>query len=209
MAGVKGGNTSNICNYLLSVVQEEVDQGRPPDVVVILTGSNDLKRIIKTDGEHGHHASIRGFRSNLMGLVQDICNISPKTCVIFPSLPTYRLNTNSILNLFPLNVFLDGLLGLWDSQKKHIAKECPGVMQVDLSPHMVAQWYKEMLESGVEEPTLIAADGIHPNARCYAKWGQYCGDAIANAVLNQQTAAVSSVKRSTQPKPALAFAFSE
>ena len=159
-AGVDGGDTNQIRRFLLPVIQEEVDKGMSPDVVCVLTGSNDLKHIIQTDSETGGRASVRGFRANLMTLVQEIHAISPNTRVVFPALPTYRLDTNSILNIFPLSIFLDGMIGFWDAQKMHVANKCSGVMHVDLKFKDVCNWYAEESGYGEEEPSLLAADGI-------------------------------------------------
>ena len=179
-AGVDGGDTVQIERFLLPVIQEEVNKGTPPDVVVVLTGSNDLKHIIQSNSETGGRASIRGFRANLIHLVQEIHSISPRTRVVFPALPTYRLDTNSILNIFPLSIFLDGLIGFWDAQKMHVADKCAGVMHIELKFKDVYNWYKEEAGYGEEEPTLLSADGIHPNAKCYSKWGSFVGNAIAD-----------------------------
>jgi len=166
-AGVDGGDTLAIQKHLLPIVQEEVDNGNAPDVVVVLTGSNDLKRILSPQDR----ASVRGFLSNLMELSMKIRAISPKTKVVFPALPTYRLDQYSILNVFPLSLFLDGIIGLWDSQKIQAAKQSDGVVYVDLTASQVRSWYhKVRLDHGGKQPTLIAADGIHPNAQCYAIW---------------------------------------
>lgn len=189
-AGVDGGDTNHIRHYLLPVIQEEVDKGRPPDVVVILTGSNDLKHIIQTDEETGGRASVRGFRANLMRLANEIHEISPHSRVVLPALPTYRLDNNSILNIFPLSLFLDGLIGFWDAQKKHVADRCPGVMHVDLKLQDVFGWYKEECygdRCDKAEPTLLAADGIHPNAKCYSKWGKFVANAIVDRVVDSES----------------------
>eukprot|EP00977_Amphora_coffeiformis_P029592 scaffold41745_cov176-Amphora_coffeaeformis.AAC.6 len=196
-AGVDGGDTNQIRQFLLPVIQEEVDKGIPPDVVVVLTGSNDLKHIIQTDSETGGRASIRGFRANLMTIVQEIHAISPQTRVVFPALPTYRLDANSVLNIFPLSLFLDGLISFWDAQKIHVANQCPGVMHVDLKLKDVYKWYAEESGHGSEEPTLLSADGIHPNAKCYSKWGSFVGNAIADKIIETQ-----HMGQTPQPRPA-------
>ena len=178
-AGVDGGATQDIAEHLMSVVQDEVDQRLPPDLVVVLTGSNDLKDILNGA------ASVKGFRSNLMKLTKDIRAISPKTKVVFPALPTYRMDTKSVLNIFPLSVCLDSIMGLWDAQKMAVTDQCPGVMHVDLTVADVNSWYQP--EDGIQdgEPiSLIAADGIHPNARCYSKWGAFVGNNLADQILN-------------------------
>ena len=176
-AGVDGGSTEDIAEHLLGVVQDEVNKGTPPAMVVVLSGSNDLKHIINIGGDRS--ASVKGFRSNLMQLAQQIQTISPDTKVVYPSLPTYRLDHNSILNIFPLSVFLDSIIGFWDAQKKTVAEQCPGVIHVGLKVSDVNSWYKT--EDG-EEVSLIAADGIHPNARCYEQWGSFVANSLADKI---------------------------
>jgi len=172
-AGVDGGDTNEIGEYLLDVVRDELAKGQAPDVVVVLTGSNDLKQILKGS------ASVRGFRSSLTKLANDIRAISPKTKVVFPSLPTFRLDRGSILNIFPLTIFLDGIIGFWDAQKRAVADKCPGVLHVDLTAAEVNQWYKEDRQ-GPDNVSLISADGIHPNGRCYAKWATLVGNKLVD-----------------------------
>ncbi|CAB9499626.1 expressed unknown protein [Seminavis robusta] len=183
-AGVDGGSTLDIAEHLLEVVQDEVDQDKAPDLVVVLTGSNDLKHLL--DGS----ASVKGFRSNLMDLAKQIQTISPKTRVVFPALPTYRMDQKSILNVFPLSVFLDSFMGVWDAQKMTVADQCPGVMHVDLTVKDVNSWYQK--EEGEEPVSLIAADGIHPNARCYAKWGAFVGNSLADQISNESVSEPSN-----------------
>jgi len=205
-AGVDGGNTDEIGEYLLDVVQEEVDNGKIPDVVVVLTGSNDLKHIL------GGSATVRGFRSSLMKLANDIRTISPETKVVFPSLPTFQLDRKSILNVFPLSLFLDAIIGFWDGQKRVVADQCPGVLHVDLTVAEVNKWYKEE-KKGHEGVSLISADGIHPNAKCYAKWATLVGNKMADlGEGKQEEFANHAVKASRpqqtnkgQPKPALSL----
>lgn len=179
-AGVDGGATQDIAEHLLSVLQDETDQGLPPDLVVVLTGSNDLKDILSGS------ASVKGFRSNLMKLAKDIRAISPKTKVVFPALPTYRMDKKSVLNVFPLSICLDSIMGLWDAQKMTVADQFPGVMHVDLTVADVNSWYQpdDVGVRGEEPVSLIAADGIHPNARCYSKWGAFVGNSLADQIMN-------------------------
>lgn len=177
-AGVDGGATQDIAEHLLSVVKDEVDKGQAPDLVVVLTGSNDLKHIL--DGS----ASVKGFRSNLMKLAKDIRVISPTTRVVYPALPTYRMDQKSVLNVFPLSICLDTIMGLWDAQKMAVADKYPGIMHVDLTVKDVNSWYNSGVHKNTDEPvSLISSDGIHPNARCYNKWGEFVGNNLADQIL--------------------------
>lgn len=180
-AGVDGGDAVQIRDLLLPVVQEEVNKGKLPDIVVILTGANDLKRIIQSS-EAGERASVRGFRANLIRLVQDIHAISPTTRVIFPAFPTYRLDNNSILNIFPLSIFLDGMIGFWEKQKKLVANRCSGAMHVDIKFKDVYDWYRAESNFDEGEPTLLAADGIHPNTKLYSRWAAFVANKIVDSV---------------------------
>jgi lysophospholipase L1-like esterase len=183
-AGVDGGDTTDIREHLLGVVQEEVNKGEPPDIVVVLTGCNDLKHILHFDPEHA--ASVRGFQKNLLTLAQEIREISPKTKVVYPALPTYRLDRNSVLNVFPLSFFLDLLIGFWDSQKIRAAEKAPSsVFYYGLTAKDVNEWYSKP-GSPDSTTSLLSADGIHPNAVCYQKWGTFLGDKVADTILKPQ-----------------------
>jgi len=196
-AGVDGGDTHEIGEYLLDVVKDEVAKGQAPDVVVILTGSNDLKQILKGS------ATVRGFRSNLMKLADDIRSVSPGTRVVLPSLPTFRLDQKSILNIFPLTIFLDGIIGFWDAQKIAVADRCPGVLHVDLTAAEVNQWYKEDARDGHGNVSLISADGIHPNGKCYAKWATLVGNKMVDAldVQRKESSAAEVIQSPVSPMP--------
>lgn len=180
--GVDGGDTNDIRKYLLPIIQEEVERGKAPDVVVVLTGSNDLKHILSSNPENG--ASVRGFRFNLIELTKQIRAISPHTTVVYPALPTYRLDHNSVLNVFPLSFFLGGIISLWDTQKYIVAQQIPGgvARYVAVTMQEVHSWYGDD-KSGTVVSTLTAPDGIHPNAYCYRKWAQYVGNYLVETMV--------------------------
>jgi len=206
-AGVDGGATEDIAEHLLNVVQDEVNKGHAPDVVVVLTGSNDLKHILNGS------ASVKGFRINLMMLADQIKAILPNTKVVYPALPTYRMDQKSILNVFPLSICLDSIMGLWDAQKMTVADTCPGVYHVDLTVADVNSWYKTS-DAEDKDITLIAADGIHPNARCYEKWGSFVANKLAGFeeqqaehIREQQHQDTTTSKHHSIPRPAFAGGF--
>jgi lysophospholipase L1-like esterase len=164
-AGVDGGLVPDINEFCLGVIQEETAQGRPPDVVVIICGINDLKQFVtKPWGAY----SARSFRRSLAKLITDIREISPGCKVLLPGLPTQMFHKNSPLNIFPLAFFLDTIVGFFDSQKKLVADCFPSkdVMYLGISASDIADWYHD------ESKSLIAADGVHPNKRCYALWAE-------------------------------------
>lgn len=179
-AGVDGGDVRLIDEYCLGVIEEECAQGNPPDLVVIICGPNDLKAFVSNPLKS---ASPRKFRKRLTNLITKIRTLSPNATVILPSLPAQMFRRNSPLNIFPLNFFLDTVVGIWESQKKLVADNFPSrrVLYVGLSPSEIYDWYQT---SGHEHKTLIAADGVHPNARCYAFWATNLGNKLVAAMSN-------------------------
>ena len=116
-AGVDGGDVQFIKDFCLGVIQEEVDQGRPPDVVLILCGINDLKYYIANPLSS---PGPRAFKARLKDLIENIKELAPNTKVVLPSVPVQMIHKNSPLNIFPLNFFLDTIVGFWDSQSTYI-----------------------------------------------------------------------------------------
>jgi len=121
---VKGGDATHIREHLLDVVREEVDTGREPDFVVVVTGGNDLKRFTSVDQ----------FRSNLSELVDDIRRISPLSRVVFPSLPTTQFVSQSSFIVFPLKCFFHPLIKTWDRQKLEWPERRRGTSTTATSP---------------------------------------------------------------------------
>ena len=189
-AGVDGGDTNDISEYCLGVIEEEVEKGTPPDVLLLILGVNDLKYFCGNPLKHG---GPHEFRSSLTQLILDVRKISPKTKVVLPGLRLFH--QKSPFNVIPLTFFLDRVLGFWDDQKKLVASRFPDseVMYVGVSPEEVKQWYRtDTSEYGIEteigpdgQPnmSLIAADGLHPNARCYAHWGATLARKVSDSIL--------------------------
>ena len=100
---------------------------------------------------------------------------------------------NSPLNIFPLNFFLDSVVGFWDSQKKLVADLFPSenVVYMGVGPREVFEWYSltkrkkgsrdDPSDTPIDEEdfSLISADGVHPNARFYALWASSLGKKLA------------------------------
>jgi lysophospholipase L1-like esterase len=177
-AGVDGGDVQLIDEYCLGVIEEECAQGKPPDLVVILCGPNDLKAFFSNPLKS---ASPREFRKRLTTLITRIRILSPNAIVLLPSLPAQMFHRHSPLNIFPLSFFLDTVVGIWESQKKLVADKFPSrkVLYLGLSPSEIYDWYQS---SEHEHSTLIAADGVHPNARCYAFWATTMGNKLVAAM---------------------------
>lgn len=209
-AGVDGGATYHVEEYCLGVVEEEVRRGRPPDLVVLLCGVNDLKYYLSSNPlSKGRTTGPRAFRRNLRRLVDSVHRLAPDCTIVLPSVPSQMFHRNSPINIFPLNFVMDGVIGFWDSLTAAVAQESNNdrassdessggsggrhpnkgrVLYLRTNPKEVMQWYKEPsplrgmqpadpwskldpLISDLDEG-LISADGVHPNAKCYALWAQ-------------------------------------
>ena len=180
-AGVDGGAVPDIRNFCLGVIKEEVENNRPPDCVVIICGINDLKYFVSNPFSSD---TPNDFRKNLLEMIMEIRSLCPSAKVVLPALPVQMIHKNSPLNVFPLSFFLDTLVGFWDSQKQLVAKIFPShdVMYLGLTARDVKSWYPP-IEEGEEDwngsdndedddGSLISADGVHPNGRCYARWAE-------------------------------------
>jgi lysophospholipase L1-like esterase len=128
-------------------------------------------------------AGPRVFRARLIGLIRRIKEVAPNAKVVIPSFPTQMFHKHSPLNIFPLNFFLDTVIGFWDSQKKMVADALPSeIMYFEIDPAEIFDWHE--FEDGKDRhgSTLIAADGVHPNAKCYRLWANSLGTRIATSI---------------------------
>ena len=141
-------------------------------MVVVLCGMNDLKKMFVKPLFAGLAFD---FRSNLKDLIEAIQKHAPNTKIIFPAIPYYKLDQESVINIFPLSFFLDIMISLWDWQKKRVADASQAsVMYLKLSGKDVGNWYRtpsSVPGKRFEQGTLLSADGVHPNSRAYALWG--------------------------------------
>ncbi|KAG7351318.1 GDSL-like lipase/acylhydrolase family protein [Nitzschia inconspicua] len=209
-AGVDGGNAQHIQDFCLEVLKDEVEQGRPPQLVVVLCGINDLK-LYMSKPWWGGNPGPRAFRQRLRTLIDSIHAFAPEATIVLPAIPTQMFHKNSPMNIFPFNFVMDSLIGFWDSQKMGVAnrvldgeddifapatfsnlgagKSQKGrVLYIRTEPNDVLKWYNLPNPLG-EPPTsssldhrkdegLIAADGVHPNAKCYALWAKTLADQL-------------------------------
>lgn len=187
-AGVVGGDVKDIAESCMDIIREEVENERHPDLVMIICGINDLKRFATNPFQN---AGPKEFRDRIIKLVTEIKDLSPGTKVVLPSIPTQMFRRDSPLNIFPLVLFLNTVVGFWDSQKKIVAKKFPkgDVSYIGLDPNEVYEWYMsdpskygipmDLDGDGIDDTTLISRDGVHPNARCYAFWGASLGSKLS------------------------------
>ena len=208
-AGVDGGDTGHILEFCMQVLEEEVDQGRSPQVVVLLCGINDLKSYMSKPWPGGNPGP-REFRKRLQRLIDSIHRLAPDCTVVLPAIPTQMFHRNSPMNIFPFNFVMDSLIGFWDSLKMGVADrvvdgddswahttlepksqvKAGRVYYIRTEPNEVLSWYGEpnplqpmfpgaSLDVTEEaEKRLIAGDGVHPNAKCYALWARSLADRL-------------------------------
>ena len=130
-----------------------------------------------------------------------------KMLVVLPAMPVQMFLKNTVVSIFPLFLLLDMIVGYWESQKKRMADQyssahdCPvDIKYMPLSATVVNEWYDRdsqmTLEYNNETNTtsaslgllskgFVAADGIHPNAKCYAFWAEYVADSLLNKPLQE------------------------
>jgi len=184
-AGVDGGDVSDILLFCSGIIEEEARTDHPPDVVVVICGMNDLKKSISNPFRS---KSASGFRSSMEKMIDEIRKHAPNASIVFPALPVQMFHKNSVVNILPLSLFIDTIVGFWDSQKKLVADRSPSnVMHLGLSAKEIVGWYDHDDDDDddheVESNILIALDGIHPNERCYSKWAKSMGNKFCDRIL--------------------------
>ena len=183
----------------MDVVKEESAQGL--DIIVVLFGMNDLKKLLSVNpikqifsggkGEKHDHRATSQFRHGMEVLLRDIHVHAPEALVVFPALPIQPFNKNSLINIFPLGMMVDAVLGVWERQKKIVASKSSNAVYVELKANEIADWYssgnggvfssmdgmsdKEDSSKLIHNDLLISADGVHPNKKMYGKWAELIG----------------------------------
>lgn len=151
-AGVDGGDVNDIRSYCMDVVKKESATGNSTiDIIVVLFGMNDLKKLVAVNPiQHLFHShgetQVEGgitsrFRHGQELLLSEIRSITPDTLVVFPALPIQPFHKNSIINIFPLGLMVDATIGVWERQKKIVASRRDNVMYVELKAKEIADWY--------------------------------------------------------------------
>jgi len=150
---VDGGDIRDISAFCLDdVVRDECTKG--VDVVVVLFGMNDLKKILSVnplqhifrgkqagevdEGETGSNY----FRRGMDKLLADINSLAPNALVVFPALPFQPFHKNSIINIFPLGMLVDVVWSYWERQKKIAASCRSNAMYVELKAREIWSWYR-------------------------------------------------------------------
>ena len=187
-AGVNGGSVTEIQSYCLDVVKQESLKG-DIDVVVVLFGMNDLKKLLSVfDNVEGNEEGILSqFRKGMDMLISDIHSYSPEAVVVFPMIPVQPFHKNSIINIFPLGLVVDTALGIWERQKWLATNRNTNAMYIDLKAAEIAKWYtprdKDDENEENENTILLSGDGVHPNKLMYAKWAGLVGKKLYNNIV--------------------------
>jgi len=205
-AGVDGGSLAEVDKFCMDVVKEESAKGI--DVVVVLFGMNDLKKLLSTfvnpiqnllsgGNDKEKMAEGRGtkqFRREMEMILSDIHSYDPDALVVFPTLPVQPFHKNSIINIFPLGMVVDSVLGLWEQQKKIVADRSKNAIHLELKAEEIKDWYSPGKSEGVDSALdvsdenndiLLSADGVHPNKKMYALWGGLVGRKLRNSIVSQ------------------------
>ncbi|KAL7541257.1 hypothetical protein ACHAWF_006892, partial [Thalassiosira exigua] len=219
-AGVDGGDVHDIRLFCMDVVKQESRCNHPPDIIVVLFGLNDLKKLLSANPLHLKHnaGGISQFRQGMERLLSDIRLCAPYALVAFPALPITTFHKNSIVGIFPLGLVVDGVMGLWERQKKMVSSTGSNAMYVELTAKEISDWYspntesvghllndtvpEHMFQTIVTESdavTLLSPDGVHPNKRMYAKWAEEVGHKLCSFVWLQVLLQLEVKNDSKQP----------
>ena len=150
-AGVDGGDVDDIRSCCMGVVKQESakENGQPVDVVVVLFGINDLKRLLSS-AEGG----VNHFRRSVEKLLAEIREVQPGALVVFPEIPFQS-------NIYPLSLVLETAIGLWERLKRLVANSRSNAMYLELSTaDMVSLYYTGRKRTQLlgKDDSVIAAD---------------------------------------------------
>ncbi|KAL3779750.1 hypothetical protein ACHAWO_003460 [Cyclotella atomus] len=169
--GVDGGDVNDIRKYCMDIIRQECaaadksstlgssyNQG-PPDIICVLFGMNDLKNLVSLNiiprmfrsdsAEDGGGGIAHHFRRGMEALISEIRSYAPNAYIVFPQLPIQTFHKNSIVNILPLGVFVDTMIGFWEGQKRRVmeGKKKGGyvgernTIYIDLEAKEIADWY--------------------------------------------------------------------
>jgi len=238
-AGVDGGDINDIRSFCMDVVKEECDtkKGSTVDIIVVLFGMNDLKKLVTTNPmQHLFRSSSSSedaiedgtitnrFRNGIEAFLSDVRSYAPNALVVFPAMPIQPFNKNSIINIFPLGLMIDAVLGVWERQKQIVASNSQGnTLFLELKTKDIAEWYSLIngkygstvnslardhddfhviadFDDEFKDDVLLSADGVHPNKRMYAKWGELVGHQLYTHIFPQIEFAEESHERISSEK---------
>ena len=213
-----GGSISEIKSFCMDVVKQEANaiDGSSTDIVVVLFGMNDLKKLLSvyvnpiqsliSGGSDTDRMSegkgIKEFRRGMELFIDEIHTHAPEAVVVFPTLPIQPFHKNSIINIFPLGMMVDAVLGLWERQKRIVANKSTNALYIELTADEIADWYSpgsstsnndDLVVNGEDDEyrvsddfdmdVLLSADGVHPNTNMYAQWAGLVGKKLYENII--------------------------
>jgi lysophospholipase L1-like esterase len=192
-AGVDGGDVYDIRSLCLDVVEQECS-ARGVDIVVVLFGMNDLKRLLHEiphrlffDRETQGAGRLNQYRQGIEMLLADIRSRAPGAVVVFPEM---LIQTS----IFPLGLMMDFLVGLWERLKKMVVRGRNNAMYLEINSKEISRMYRpnsvnngtpvnalmdehgfRVFEECDDTDVLLSPDGVHPNKKLYKKWAELIG----------------------------------
>ena len=187
--GVDGGDINDINKFCMDIIRQECASAGvriacnnchytsgPPDIVVVLFGMNDMKNLVSLNlipQIFGRDSNSTGgianlFRNGMEALIKNIREYAPNTIIVFPQLPIQTFHKNSIVNIFPLGVFVDAMMGYWERQKRRVMEGTnpkSNALYIDLHAKEIADWYcpkgsadlSSECHGGIKSDILISA----------------------------------------------------
>jgi lysophospholipase L1-like esterase len=194
-AGVDGGDVYEIRSHCLDVIKQECNT-HGVDIVVVLFGFNDLKRLLPMNPTQSLFDNLqiigrlRIFRQGIEMLLTDIRIHAPGAVVVFPGIPFQT-------TVLPLGLMMDCLVGLWERLKKMVVRGRSDAIYLDMDSKDISHLYSYssknygtsgnalMDENGSrlniddeecdDSTDVLSPDGVHPNKKLYQKWAELVG----------------------------------
>lgn len=193
-AGVDGGDVYEIRSHCLDVIKQECST-HGVDIVVVLFGFNDLKRLLPENPTQSLFDNLqiigrlRIFRQGIEMLLTDIRTHAPGAVVVFPGIPFQT-------TVLPLGLMMDCLVGLWERLKKMVVRGRSDAIYLDMDSKDISHLYSYSSknygtsgnalmdehgsrltdeESVYDSTEVLSPDGVHPNKKLYQKWAELVG----------------------------------
>ncbi|KAL7485626.1 hypothetical protein ACHAW6_013578 [Cyclotella cf. meneghiniana] len=200
-AGVDGGDVNDIRSLCMDVVKQECSRkDKPLDIIVVLFGMNDLKRLLSN-----YEGGINHFRLGIDNLLHEIRSHAPGALVVLPEIPFHS-------NVFPLGLVLDSAMGVWERLKRLVANNRSNAMYLGLNAQEILNLHRSGQKILVVNDTesdklvdehgdsiyddisctsncrgseLLSPDHVHPNKILYKKWAELVGSKLYKKITTE------------------------
>ncbi len=190
--GVDGGDIQDIRQFCMQIVkQESARDAATIDIVLVIFGLNDLKKV-------GLDGGVSQFRQGMEQLISDIRSHAPGALVVIPQIPI-------CMDVFPLGIFWDFSLAFWERIKRLVANsKSNNSIYLELKKEEILDLYRRRRSSHrmstndashhlfnlfdeygncvddapVAEHEILSPDNAHPNKRTYEKWAEMVGNQL-------------------------------